>query len=298
MGNSYHPKSIFKSILTGENNRILRNCSTETDYIQTMNMLREKCSLRKFPTSVLLQPNIPYTERLLKLTGGKPHNNDAVLTIITKFQKDFNWSETLKSNWGIFSKEDQCRRHLSLTSVRVCYTNHKNLAQRLVRAKLDYTDATTTIVTYPTPKLPIKSFPARNIPCRHEQCATCPQLSNHSQYYSYQTKRHYTIKDIYSCNTTCAIYLLQCTICCKQYIGETGTTIRKRMTHHRNATNANLNRPIYSHVKSHSKDFTIFKITIIDRIMDQHSRRNKEMEYVEILRTKVPFGLNVIKKTS
>ena len=32
------------------------------------------------------------------------------------------------------------------------------------------------------------------------------------------------------------------------------------MTHHRNATKANLNRPIYAHVKSHDTDFTIFRI--------------------------------------
>jgi len=41
MGNSYHPKATFKSIFTGENNRILRNCSMEADYIQTVDMLKE-----------------------------------------------------------------------------------------------------------------------------------------------------------------------------------------------------------------------------------------------------------------
>lgn len=38
-----------------------------------------------------------------------------------------------------------------------------------------------------------------------------------------QTKIHYTIEDIYSCDTVCGIYLLECKMCGKQYVGETGT---------------------------------------------------------------------------
>ena len=48
-----------------------------------------------------------------------------------------------------------------------------------------------------------------------------------------------TINDIFSCDTKHAIYLLQCTICGKQYIGESGTTVRIRMRHHRNTFNSN-----------------------------------------------------------
>jgi len=73
------------------------------------------------------------------------------------------------------------------------------------------------------------SFPAKNIPCRHEQCATCPQLSSKSHYSSYQTKECFTIPDIFSCDTTAAIYLLECNICNKQYVGETHVTKRNRM---------------------------------------------------------------------
>ena len=71
------------------------------------------------------------------------------------------------------------------------------------------------------------------------------------------------------------------------------------MTHHRNAFKANLNRPIYSHIKSHghNKDFTIFTITINDCLTDQFARKTKETEYIELLKTKLPFGLNV-KKTN
>ena len=55
-----------------------------------------------------------------------------------------------------------------------------------------------------------------------------PNLPKRSRYYSYQTKQYFEIPDIYSCDTTAAIYLSECNICHKQYIGETHVTIRNR----------------------------------------------------------------------
>jgi len=173
MGDSYHPKSTFKNILIGENNRILRNCSTETDYIETMDMLRSKFSQRNFPLDVLQLSNILYTERVGKLVGSQSSITDPMLTIITEYQKGFRWLDILQENWGIFSKDDLCRRILLPTPVRVCRTNHKSLTKRLVKAKVEGVETSTLIDTYPIPKLPSKSFPAKNISCRNTQCATC-----------------------------------------------------------------------------------------------------------------------------
>jgi len=55
-----------------------------------------------------------------------------------------------------------------------------------------------------------------------------------------------------------------------------------------------LNRPIYAHLQSHHIDFSSFKLTIIDQIFDLQERKQKEQSYIELLKTKVHFGLNVI----
>ena len=152
---------------------------------------------------------------------------------------------------------------------------------------------------YNNPKAPTIqpiTFPAKNIKCRNQQCGSCPQLSEKSHFSSYQTKHYFTINDIYSCDTTNCIYLLECKLCNKQYIGETHTTIRSRMKHHRNMYKTATNRPIYSHISNHQKDFSIFSITIIDRVTDTTQRKQKEMYYINLLKTKIPFGLNVINK--
>ena len=58
-----------------------------------------------------------------------------------------------------------------------------------------------------------------------------------------------------------AIYLLDCTICQKQYIGETGTTVKVRMKHHRNKFKGKTDLSIYHHPLTHNADFS--KLTII-----------------------------------
>ena len=106
----------------------------------------------------------------------------------------------------------------------------------------------------------------------------------------------YAIPDVFSCDTVGAIYILDCEICGKQYVGETGTTVRSRMKHHKNATHSDLNRPVYSHLRAHRKDFNIFSITIIDQITNMKERKEKEKQYIDVLKTKLPFGLNVLSQ--
>ena len=66
------------------------------------------------------------------------------------------------------------------------------------------------------------------------------------------------------------------------------------MKHHRNMANTALNRPIYAHLRSHDQNFSVFSITIIDTIKDLANRKQKKQQYIKLLKTKVPFGLNVI----
>ena len=115
---------------------------------------------------------------------------------------------------------------------------------------------------------------------------------------SHQTKSYYSINHIYSCDTKNAIYLLECSICHKQYVGETGTSVRIRLRHHRNMYNSHTNRPIYRHPATHNTDFSVYKLTIIDQESDSYHRKSKEAHWIKELKTKIPFGLNVIQKNN
>jgi len=120
-----------------------------------------------------------------------------------------------------------------------------------------------------------------------------PQLTTKNRYYSFQAKIHYEIRDIYSWHNMC--HLLDYKECNKQYMGETGTTVRLRVKHHRNATKADINRPIYYHIQSHKRTFNIFTIIIIDRAIDL-KEKVKEMEYITLLKTCIPSDLMLSRK--
>jgi len=293
-GDSYHPPSIYGAIITGENNRILRNSSKEDSYQTTMTMLKNKFENRKFPRKFIERPIIPFEDRNIILQGSTRDNQGDFVTIVCKYDKTLPIKSILTESWGIFANNEDTRRSLLTKQLRVSHTLGTNIGRRITKTRLEGTiDIDTN--TYEQPEFPKISWPAKNIQCRVNQCGTCNQLSSNAYYYSFQTKIRYPIENIYSCDTVGAIYLLDCKICGKQYIGETGTTLRIRIRRHRNKQNIAFERPIYDHLKKHGTTFDTFKITVIDQVPDVKCRKAKEAEYIQVLKTKVPFGLNVIK---
>ena len=55
-GQSYHPPSVFKGLTREENIRILRNCTKQQDYKDTMDFLTERFTERKIPPDLLIYP--------------------------------------------------------------------------------------------------------------------------------------------------------------------------------------------------------------------------------------------------
>ena len=219
-----------------------------------MRFLQEKFAARQFSSNVLQLPHIPFEqhEDILNRSRSCKGASDKSITFSCKFNKHMPIHGLLEEHWGLFSTNKITRCKLLPKEIRISYKHGRNLAQKLVRAKLKGS-ANTHIDKYPIPNIRIPTFPAKNIPCRQSSCGVCHQLTSRNTYYSFQTKYCYTIKQIFSCDTKGAIYLLDCQTCAKQYIGASGTTIRARMKHHHNAYNSNVNRPIYQHAKGHGK---------------------------------------------
>lgn len=223
-------------------------------------------------------------------------NTDQHIQCISAYNQTVNLNKTLEENWDIFSTEETTKRTFLPKYLRVPYKHANNIGQKLVWAKLKHPiKVVHRLETFPGPDILTPNYPSNNISCCNHFCGTCRQLSAPSHYYSFQTKIHYEIQKIYSCDTTCSIYLLECSHSSKHYVGETSTTIRAHMYHHQNSSKTVLNRPIYSHLKEHNLNFKTFIITIIDKVTDLLARKNK-MYYVKLLKTQVLFGLNVIKK--
>ena len=148
---------------------------------------------------------------------------------LTQFDPTINVKTIINKDWPRITSDPELKKHYR-ENPQISYKHSPNLSQLLCRAKLEHTVSTNLAPQVP-PTIRSISFPAKNIKCKQPQCGTCgPTIRKKS----HQTKQYYEILDIFSCDITQAIYLLECNICHKQYIGETHTSIRIRMRHHRN----------------------------------------------------------------
>ena len=194
-GSSNHPPSTFKGVHKGENIRILRNTSEEHQYLSTMRFITSQFRKRKYPSRLTSSPVIPFNDRATYLTTADRDNNFGI-PFITTFDPSIPVRDSLLQNWPRLSSHHELRTTFTSTPL-ISYKRNRNLSQLLVRAKLNHhvpTDLTTKTVSIERPP----TFPAKNIPCRHQQCGTCPQLTSRSFYSSYQTKQYFCIPDIYS----------------------------------------------------------------------------------------------------
>ena len=110
---------------------------------------------------------------------------------------------------------DRCKKvftNLPLVAYRRC----KNISDILVRAKL------------PEPINTNKSrSPFGSFRCNKTNCTTCPFIEDGlNQYTFYSTGQTYQIKSHITCETSNVIYMIQCTKCNLQYIGETKRRLR------------------------------------------------------------------------
>ena len=101
----------------------------------------------------------------------------------------------------------------------VAHRRCKNISDILVRAKL------------PEPVNTDNSrFPPGSFRCNKNNCTTCPYIEDgRTQYTFNSTGQINQIKSHITCETSNVIYMIQCTKCNLQYIGETKRRLKERL---------------------------------------------------------------------
>jgi hypothetical protein len=166
----------------------------------------------------------------------------------------------------------------------------KNLTDLIIRADL--------------PK--IEKFPVPTPTCKRiRTCRYCPILNKSGRVTSTSMGRKYKIPSKVTCNTSNVIYMLECTICHKQYVGQTRNKILTRVGQHFGyIRNEDKEQPISRHMLTHNwkgtRDYPItFSILQLMRESTPGTKRairerNKwENIWMARLSTYVPKGLNV-----
>ena len=141
---------------------------------------------------------------------------DTVPFVITYNPALPNISRIIHKHSNVLYSSDRCKNvftNLPLLAYRRC----KNISDILVRAKL------------PEPTNTDQSrSPSGSFPCNKTSCTVCPFIEDgRNQYSFYSTGQTFQIKSHITCETSNVIYMIQCTKCNLQYIGETKRRLRR-----------------------------------------------------------------------
>ena len=138
--------------------------------------------------------------------------------------------------------------------------------------------------------------------CNQQHCRYCPLLNKTGKITSHSTGLEHKCMTNISCRSSNLIYVISCTRCHKQYVGQTMLRIKDRFVHHfRDIQISNLEKSVGRHFSStdHNgfKDISISVVEFIKtppRSPKATPVRNRiERNWTHLLRTLSPQGLNM-----
>ena len=136
--------------------------------------------------------------------------------------------------------------------------------------------------------------------CQKQDCQTCKLIKRRDKLP--QNNREYKLAKDVNCQTNNVIYLLECTCCKTQYVGETKRNFLTRFKEHLADIRHNRDTPISKHfnLNSHKMAATPAQLipTILSRIVGHPDRtmdvrKNKEKMWIHTLRSTAPHSIKV-----
>jgi len=97
-----------------------------------------------------------------------------------------------------------------------------------------------------------------------------------------------------NCSSSNIIYLITCTKCHKQYVGETSRKLKDRLNDHKSHICAKKNTAIAVHFQTATHKLKYLTITPMQQFPydDKDIRLNRVKYWIKTLNTAYPYGLN------
>ena len=142
--------------------------------------------------------------------------------------------------------------------------------------------------------------------CGGKRCGLCPHIQESSTFTSTKTSETFQLQHSLNCSSQDVIYLITCTRCGLQYVGQTATPLRERFWKYRNRINRQEPHPNLTLVEEHfrpennhegMKDLSVIPIAqrtnpTKDSTFGESLRQPLEEFWINVLKTKDPDGLN------
>lgn len=259
-GTSFHPKHTFKGLVKSQLLRFSRICTQTNDFWEAVTTLfgalRKRCYSRSFLRRCLKSFHVQKQTDKKEIIPLITCFSSVSSVLNSKFKENY---KTIMGNSGIL------QNHQIISA----YKKNKNLRDFLVNAKVK----------------PIQQSNAKVLPgyfCRLQYIRN--NLS----------RRIFKIPQAFSPQTSNCVYVIFCSKCGKQYIGETKNSIATRLTQHRyNLKNGKeIHTPLIQHFMLHGAQAVRVAGIQSNSTWTDMERKKFERKWIYLLNTKVPLGLN------
>jgi len=285
---SFHPRHTFTGVLKAQLLRFKRISSSFSDYSDACSVLFAALQKRNYSRSLLRKMKRDIW-RLNDPIHTKTNNQKEILPIVIPYNKI---GIELARSWKEIIGQGQLFGQDSRLITAFC--NGKNIHKKLVHSTLSVSRENTITSNKIKPSYNRKPGSTR---CPNTKCKACTYIVESTVFTSTHNNRTFRLHSRFTCASTNIIYLVTCSECNKQYVGETGRSLRDRITDHVSCIKLKKQTPIGLHFNQagHSlKHFTILAIEQFDE-KSEATRRIKEITWQHLLQTAHPLGINNLK---
>jgi hypothetical protein len=280
--NSFHPPHTVKGILKSQLIRFQRISSSWSDYLTSAKILFHSLKDRGYSWSSMWRTmkDVWFYERNENITANTSKNEDNTTKLFPIIVQYNSIGKRMASAYkSIINSSPISHNYRTITAFR----NSQNLTKKLIRNK-----------TTSTPK----AHPAFHfVKCPHGKCKACPYISTNADFSSSVTNTKFKVQHNFNCGGSNLVYLITCNKCSKQYVGQTGRSLRRRISDHLSCIRTKRSTPIGTHFNLIDHNITDFKIQPIESISqlsinDLNVRLKRESFWQFTLHTNYPYGLN------
>ncbi|XP_070208302.1 uncharacterized protein [Littorina saxatilis] len=283
---SCHPRHCPRSIPYSQCLRLRRICSDEETFRSRCTELKGKLEKRGYPTGLINAAvetvGARSRDSVLQYVNSNQPKADRVPFVIRHNPSNPPLGRWLKGFMPVLHTSARMKKAVPnppIVGERNCY-NIRNLL------------------------MPSGLPPSQNLtPVSSAGCHSCPgcvlcagHLRDTTTFSSVVTGQSFHIRDCLSCTSTNVVYLIDCEKCHgKQYVGETGQTVRRRFYGHTYTIRKDVDTLVAKHFRSPEHSLSDMRVTVIEQVKVDNVdiRRQRERFWRYKLRTNYPEGLHV-----
>lgn len=276
---SCHPAHITKNIPFSLGFRLLRIVSDPDIFLRRLEELKELLLSRKYNVKFIdaAFSRLKLLKRADVLKKVVPVPNNRIVFTVDYHPALPNISSITRKSWNLMIKEPRLKQVFPNPPL-TAYRRPKSLRDILIRAK---------VPPKPTRRSNRSCLGMKK--CNSANCNVCPYIMETDNLKSTQTKFTHKICSKVNCLTENLIYLITCTKCKQQYIGQTGRKFKCRLNEHISYVKNNvLTQPTGFHFNQPGHDVSFLQASIVEKCNynEEMYRLERETMYINLFDSK------------